>query len=395
MDAIAEWLIAQTVDLQSGAPDASCAGAAPLIVYGDKNAQTWKITVMDGDSPADLAGASVLAYFARADGRTVLLPGEIEGNVVTVGFAAACCAVAGRLAVSVRLTQGDARMTLAQGVFSVKPAAGTGEVVDPDDVVGTPEEIAAAIDRAEAAAIAIEEMTVSATRSTNGSVSAEITDVDGHKHIAFRIPAGGGGGGDGTPGVTFTPSVSADGVISWTNDGDLENPAPVSIMGPQGEKGEKGDTGPQGAKGEKGDTGAQGAKGAKGEKGDTGATGPQGEKGDTGATGAQGPKGEKGETGPQGAKGDTGAQGPQGEKGDPGAPTVMTLTLAAADWADGAQTKTIDGMTAERPAIVTPAPESISAWKSAGCIAHDADGGVAFSATTAPEVDIIVNFMMF
>ena len=37
-----------------------------------------------------------------------------------------------------------------------------------------------------------------------------------------------------TPGVTFTPTVSADGVISWTNDGGLENPEPVSIRGPVG-----------------------------------------------------------------------------------------------------------------------------------------------------------------
>ena len=73
--------------------------------------------------------------------------------------------------------------------------------------------------------------------------------------------------------------------------------------------------GPQGLKGEKGDTGAQGP------KGDTGATGPQGPKGDTGATGPEGPQGPQGETGPQGIqgvqgpKGDTGAQGPMGPAG--------------------------------------------------------------------------------
>lgn len=89
----------------------------------------------------------------------------------------------------------------------------------------------------------------------------------------------GSSGGSGTNGVTFTPSVSAAGVISWTNDGGLENPASVNIKGPAGAagaKGDKGDTGATGAKGEKGDTGATGPAGAKGEKGDTGATGPAG-----------------------------------------------------------------------------------------------------------------------
>ena len=44
----------------------------------------------------------------------------------------------------------------------------------------------------------------------------------------------GGTTGTGTAGYTFTPSVSSDGVISWTNNGGLENPAPVSIKGPKG-----------------------------------------------------------------------------------------------------------------------------------------------------------------
>ena len=43
-----------------------------------------------------------------------------------------------------------------------------------------------------------------------------------------------GPGLPGVDGVTFTPSVSESGVISWTNDGEEENPDPVDIMGPPG-----------------------------------------------------------------------------------------------------------------------------------------------------------------
>ena len=100
--------------------------------------------------------------------------------------------------------------------------------------------------------------------------------------------------GQGVNGTTYTPSVSAAGVISWTNDGGKNNPEPVNIKGP------KGDTGPQGAPGKDGEQGPQG---------EPGAEGPQGPKGDIGA---QGPQGE------QGPKGDTGPQGEQGSKGDPG-----------------------------------------------------------------------------
>lgn len=93
----------------------------------------------------------------------------------------------------------------------------------------------------------------------------------------------------------FLPSVSAAGVLSWTNKAGLPNPASVNI---KGDKGDKGDTGAQGIqgvkgdKGDKGDTGAQGLQGVKGDKGD---------KGDTGAQGIQGVKGDKGATGAPGA----------------------------------------------------------------------------------------------
>ncbi len=35
-------------------------------------------------------------------------------------------------------------------------------------------------------------------------------------------------------GITFYPSVSGDGIISWTNDGNLPNPDPVNIKGKDG-----------------------------------------------------------------------------------------------------------------------------------------------------------------
>lgn len=50
-----------------------------------------------------------------------------------------------------------------------------------------------------------------------------------------------GGGTAGANGVTFTPHLSADGILSWTNDGGLTNPVPVNI------KGNKGDTGAAGS----------------------------------------------------------------------------------------------------------------------------------------------------
>lgn len=52
-----------------------------------------------------------------------------------------------------------------------------------------------------------------------------------------------GGGQDGKDGATFTPSVSEDGVISWTNDRELPNPDPVNIRGKDGRDGVDGKDG--------------------------------------------------------------------------------------------------------------------------------------------------------
>ena len=56
-------------------------------------------------------------------------------------------------------------------------------------------------------------------------------------------------GAKGDTGPYFTPAVSAEGVISWSNNGGLDNPASVSIKGPQGDTGAKGDPGVQGEQG--------------------------------------------------------------------------------------------------------------------------------------------------
>lgn len=199
----------------------------------------------------------------------------------------------------------------------------------------------------------------------------------------------------GLVGPHFSPHVDEYGNLSWTNNGQLQNPAPVNIAGkpgtgieitgrvnsveelpesaaqgqvwavgieepyeaycwlgewfdlglmfPQGPKGDTGDKGDKGDKGDTGDTGPQGPKGDTGDtgpKGDTGDTGPQGPKGDTGDTGPQGPKGDTGEKGDPGEDGADGATGPQGPKGDPGegvppggtAGQVLRKTASGTEW---------------------------------------------------------------
>lgn len=110
------------------------------------------------------------------------------------------------------------------------------------------------------------------TASKSGKVTT--IKVDGEAVATVNDGADGTNGTDGAPGkdgapgadgTTFTPSVSAAGDLSWTNDGGKANPATVNLKGPQGDTGP---TGPQGETGPQGPTGATGPQGPQGPAGD-------------------------------------------------------------------------------------------------------------------------------
>ena len=58
-----------------------------------------------------------------------------------------------------------------------------------------------------------------------------------------KLPFVVGGAGEiiiGEDGGTFTPHISEDGILSWTNDKGLENPPPIKIVGDDGRQGDAG-----------------------------------------------------------------------------------------------------------------------------------------------------------
>ena len=76
----------------------------------------------------------------------------------------------------------------------------------------------------------------------NGSNYYPITTVDSSQSVVYMSDpvsiqgqqgqpgATGATGATGADGATFTPSVSSAGVISWTNDGNKQNPASVDLV---------------------------------------------------------------------------------------------------------------------------------------------------------------------
>lgn len=211
--------------------------------------------------------------------------------------------------------------------------------------------------------------------TVNSNSSAEVTNsgTANNAIFNFKIPKGDKGpqGERGLQGFYFTPSVDIDGNISWTNNGDLNNPDTINIKGPKGDKGDKGD---QGIVGPEGPVGPQGPQGESGPQGPIGNTGPQGESAiisevnatvdnnvgipsvtvDSGGTelnrtftfNFKNIKGEQGIQGIQGEKGNPfvyenftqeqleglkGPKGDTGEKGDSGVNATITAVTASID----------------------------------------------------------------
>lgn len=52
--------------------------------------------------------------------------------------------------------------------------------------------------------------------------------------------ANGKDGKDGKDGITYTPSISTEGILTWVNDGGLPNPEPIKIVGANGKDGKDG-----------------------------------------------------------------------------------------------------------------------------------------------------------
>ena len=178
-------------------------------------------------------------------------------------------------------------------------------------------------------------------------------------------------------GITFTPSVSPEGIISWTNDGGLPNPSPVNIKGLTGDTGATGATGatPNITMTATADATASATptvvvtktgtdenpsfafafSGLKGEQGPRGITGADGAPGEQGLPGVDGvspvvsaqatvdqstgvPSVSVTKTGSDAApvfnfafsniKGETGEQGEKGDPGDVGAMPVITATAS-------------------------------------------------------------------
>lgn len=254
---------------------------ATLLARGDQNANIIRLTVMDGNAPADLSGNTAVVLFQRpGDSYVVRCPGTVSGNVISVMLLGECYLYAGQYYASLKLDADGFTRTMLRLAGQIE-SNGDGPVIDPTGTIPGYEDIAriyaeleaslsrsdkatdsaneaaqnankkaalaneaagnanAAVDSADEATIraneaseSIEGLTVEASDvSYDQPATATVTDVEGHKHIAFGLRQGVPGP---VPNITFTGETgepNTDVVI--TQSGPPEAPV-VNLKIPQG-----------------------------------------------------------------------------------------------------------------------------------------------------------------
>lgn len=155
---------------------------------GDTGTRKLKIMLVNGSVPYEPEAASV-AIYADIGNATIFNACELYGNIVTVVLPNGMISAAGTVECELRLQDG------ANVLFSPKFEIAVEDTICDDSAL---------------------EATNEYTALTEAIADAQALH----------------------DGYTFTPSVDADGNLSWSNDGGLANPETVNIRGPEGPAGD-------------------------------------------------------------------------------------------------------------------------------------------------------------
>lgn len=234
----------------------------------DSKANKIGVIVTSQKEPVSLAGV-VDGLIVRSDGVTIPVSGSeytgLDGDRAWIILPPSAYVVTGQLSIVIRLTHNGSVTVLGACIGYVYRTT-TDAVIDPGQIVPNIAQLMSMAgqiaDVSAMAQAAVAEMDsgmasvimVQGTQPTNiynkiwldnsnpQAVQIKVRAQDGtyyapEMYTGERGPKG-ETGETGPEGTTFIPEVSAEGVISWTNNSGKTNPQPTSIKGP------KGDTGP-------------------------------------------------------------------------------------------------------------------------------------------------------
>lgn len=180
------------------------------VIKGDSETRYIDVTVLNNGEPLELEDDVTVSYvYAKPDCTQVINPAAVSGSIVTIELSDQCLTVAGLCSCEIQFYKSSQQLTSAMFKVSVCPG-----VYDADALESSDEYL-------------------SLSKATNNAEEA----ADKANAAAEKANQAADNVKDGT---TYIPNVSAEGIISWTNEQGLENPVPVNIKGPQGEPGQPG-----------------------------------------------------------------------------------------------------------------------------------------------------------
>ena len=207
------------------------------VIRGDSKTRYIDVTVLNNGTPLELESNVTISYvYLKPDCTQVINPATISGNIVTIELSDQCLTVAGSCSCEIQFYKGGQQLTTATfnvtvypGVYNASTLESSSEYLSLSKVVN---EAAEAATSAQQAADSANSAAGNADQAAdNANIAAEKAE-----QAAANVKDG----------ATYVPSVSDEGIISWTNGQGLPNPDPVNIKGAQGEPGTPGDPGADG-----------------------------------------------------------------------------------------------------------------------------------------------------
>lgn len=127
------WYLDQTIDLSEPEKGRHIT-LNPLVVVGDSNAHTWRVTVFNNGEAYSLSGMTVEGSFIRPGGATVVQTGSVSDNVASVTFPDQACIYAGTLKCILRVYDSGSVMAAA-AMWCTVQLGETYQIVDPQGIV--------------------------------------------------------------------------------------------------------------------------------------------------------------------------------------------------------------------------------------------------------------------
>lgn len=166
------------------------------------------ITLTAAGAIVDPTGENVTLYAKKPDGKVSYIPCTVSDGIIKADFTNQILALPGDIEVELLIISGSEQISTPVFLLNVQQSN-----ID-DNAIESQNEF-------------------TALQQAVSGMNTALLEVEELKKNGLK----------GDPGFVYTPTVSEEGIISWENNGQLENPKPVDIRGPEGNRGPKGESG--------------------------------------------------------------------------------------------------------------------------------------------------------